>query len=214
MCQRNNICKIISLLAVVGLLTHCSQKIFDSLDKQQTSTDTTINAFTQAIILDGKALTQTYQRFFATEKRIFNAEEMRQLGTISYADKNQFFLNGYRYHNIDQAYIKVLRVALARLCKEKVRAEIEIAASDPDTQFAAHKLVKHFKIPTRDNVSLIMDEMFGYRLATGNIQRGANEYANVFSKNMQENEQNSQKLADNYTLLCMSIGQDARVFIR
>lgn len=170
------------------------------------------------VILDSTVLTQTFQRFFATEAEIFQDEtdlcgketQHRNLGAISYVADCPTNLNGYRYREINQAYIKTLRTALLTMCKEKVQQEMEaLDYTNKGESFPQHVMVKRNGAPQVQEVEQIMSHMFGYQHA----HYGAQDYVDLMTKNLQ-NTDNVQKLQDQYILLCMAIGQDPRVYLR
>ena len=171
--------------------------------------------FTAAIILDGTALTQTWQRFFALDAEILDAKQQRDLGSLSYDGQDASLRNGHRYREVKQNYIKTLRTVLLQLCQHKTDQELQavIAAKDTDT-FAQHAIVKRNGLPQQEDVNAMMTAMFGYQAE----HHGAAEYAGLMQENLaavqQDSEVYQQKLRANYVLLCMAIGQDARVYLR
>ena len=171
--------------------------------------------FTAAIILDGTALTQTWQRFFALDTEILNAQQQRDLGSLNYDGQDASLRNGHRYREVNQNYIKTLRTVLLQLCQHKTDQELQavLTANDTDT-FAQHAIVKRNGLPQQEDINAMMTAMFGYQAE----HHGAAEYAGLVQENLtavqQDSEVYQQKLRANYVLLCMAIGQDARVYLR
>ena len=171
--------------------------------------------FTAAIILDGTALTQTWQRFFALDAEILDAKQQRDLGSLSYDGQDASLRNGHRYREVNQNYIKTLRTVLLQLCQHKTDQELQavVSASAADT-FAQHAIVKRNGLPQQEDVNAMMTAMFGYQAE----HQGAAAYASLVRGNLaavqQDSEVYQQKLRANHVLLCMAIGQDARVYLR
>ena len=172
-------------------------------------------SFTAAVILDGRALTQTFQRFFALEGQILNAKQQRHLGGLSYDAEDDALFHGRRYREINQSYVKTLRAVLLQLCQDKTNQEMQaMTATNRGDTFAQHAIVKRNGPPPAEDVNAIMTAMFGYE----DNHYGAADYAAVVQENLATvpvaSEDYRQKLQANYVLLCMAIGQDARVYLR
>lgn len=172
-------------------------------------------SFTAAVILDGTALTQTWQRFFAVDGELLSAKQQRNLGGLNYDAEDSALFNGRRYREINQSYVKTLREVLLQLCRNKVEQEVlALTTTNSGETFAQHALVKRSGAPQATDVNAIMTKMFGYEAK----HYGAQEYAAVMQENLAavpiDSEIYQQKLQANYVLLCMAIGQDARVYLR
>ncbi len=172
-------------------------------------------SFTAAVILDDRALTQTFQRFFALEGELLNTKQQRNLGGISYDAEDDTLLNGRRYREINQSYVKTLREVLLQLCQNKTEQEMQaLTATNIGDTFAQHAIVKRNGSPQEKDVNAIMTAMFGYE----DSHYGAKDYAALMQENLAtvqvSSEDYHQKLQANYVLLCMAIGQDARVYLR
>ena len=177
--------------------------------------ETSKQNFSAAIVLDGIALTQTWQRFFAIDTEILNTKQQRALGSLNYDAQDASLRNGNRYREVNQNYIKTLRTVLLQLCQNKTDQELQavVSASAADT-FAHHAIVKRNGLPQKEDVNAIMTAMFDYQ----GEHQGAAEYASIMQENLAATQKDSeayqQKLRANYVLLCMAIGQDARVYLR
>ena len=172
-------------------------------------------SFSAAVILDGRALTQIFQRFFAFEGELLNTKQQRNLGGISYNAEDNTLLNGRRYREINQSYVKTLREVLLQLCRDKTNQEIQaLTATNVGDTFAQHALVKRHGTPQEKDVNAIMTAMFGYE----DSHYGAADYAALMQENLApvqvDSDDYHQNLYANYVLLCMAIGQDARVYLR
>ncbi|MDE3269867.1 MAG: hypothetical protein OYH77_06250 [Pseudomonadota bacterium] len=168
----------------------------------------------QAIVLDAKALTQLYQRFFTiSDADVFTAAEKKSLGVISYDNVDPLLQRGFHLRDTDQAYIKTLRVKLLELCTALVASELGKVRSDPSADSKFHHLVFHDDVPTVAHVTHSMRLMFNMPAALTHID-GANEYTELFARNVNAASDRAQALNDNYVLLCMAIGQDARAYLR
>ena len=82
-------------------------------------------SFSAAVILDGMALTQTWQRFFGVKTDILNAHQQHALGNLNYTASDSMLRNGRRLREINQSYVKTLREVLLQLCQTKTRQEIK-----------------------------------------------------------------------------------------
>ena len=201
--------KIIALLA---LLVACSSD--NSSEKTSNTVDQQGLFNKQAIVLDAKALTQVYKKFFSLgSEDIFTPEEKKSLGEISYDNINPLLQNGFHLRDPNQAYIKTLRVKLAELCPKLVSKELTKASSDSNTDTRNHHLVFHNDAPSVEHVSKSMRLMFNMP-SSGSNPYGAEKYATLFAKNLNGATDREEKLTTNYVLLCMAIGQDARTYLR
>ena len=172
-------------------------------------------SFSAAVILDGHALTQTFQRFFTLNGVILTTKQQHHLGSVSYENEDHMLLNGRRYREINQSYVKTLREVLLQLCQNKTAQEMQaLTATNIGDTFAQHTIVKRNGSPQEEDVNAIMTAMFGYE----DNHYGTKDYAALVQKNLAtvqvSSEDYHQKLQANYVLMCMAIGQDARVYLR
>ena len=192
------------------------KKITETEETAAENKESSKQNFSAAIVLDGVALTQTWQRFFAIDTDILDAKQQRALGSFNYDEQEATLRNGNRYREVNQNYIKTLRTVLLQLCQNKTEQELQtvVSADNTDTFFAHHAIVKRNGLPHKEDVNAIMTAMFGYQAE----HQGATAYADLMQENLaatpKDSEAYQQKLWDNYVLLCMAIGQDARVYLR
>lgn len=184
------------------------------------SSDTSLDA-QAVVVLDAMPLTTTFQRFFDVTEEIFTAQQRKDLGTLSYVGATPSLLNGRTKRQLDQAYLRTLRVVLLTQCQQLASTEAQaLTAATVADVFSDHVLIKRYGAPQAAEVSAIMTSMFGYQNSAG-LHRGANEYASLMATNLStfaSNNSDTTALQDEvrkqYVLLCMAIGQDARVYLR
>ena len=204
---------IAKILAFISLFVACSGD-HSSSEKTSNTVDQQGLFNNQALVLDAKALTQVYKKFFSiSTEDIFTPEEKKYLGEISYDNIDPLLQNGFHLRDPNQAYIKTLRVKLTELCSALVNKELAKVSSDPNANTKHHHLVFHHDVPSVEHVSKSMRIMFNMP-ASGDHPYGAEEYAALFADNLNDATNREEKLTTNYVLLCMAIGQDARTYLR
>ena len=174
-----------------------------------------------AIVFDAVPLTATFQRFFDTSTDIFTPYQRKALGTISYVGETPALLQGTSKRQLDQAYLRTLRVVLLSQCQQLATKEAQaLSTAVEDDVFTDHVLIKRCGAPQPSEVSGIMSHMFGYRSSAGE-HRGAGDYAALMQKNLHAFKQGNsdatalqEEVRGQYVLLCMAIGQDTRVYLR
>lgn len=174
-----------------------------------------------AIVFDAVPLTATFQRFFDTSTDIFTPYQRKALGTISYVGETPALLQGTSKRQLDQAYLRTLRVVLLSQCQQLATKEAQaLSTAVEDDVFTEHVLIKRYGAPQATEVSAIMSHMFGYRSSAGE-HRGAGDYATLMQKNLHTFKQGNsdatalqEEVQRQYVLLCMAIGQDTRVYLR
>lgn len=200
------------IIALLSLLVACSSD--NSSEKTSNTVDQQGLFNKQVLVLDAKALSQVYKKFFSLDSEdIFTPEEKKSLGEISYDNINPLLQNGFHLRDPNQAYIKTLRVKLAELCPELVRKELTKVSSDSNADTRNHHLVFHHDAPSVEHVSKSMRLMFNLPSSSPKPY-GADEYAELFAKNIDQSTDREEKITTNYVLLCMAIGQDARTYLR
>lgn len=174
-----------------------------------------------AIVFDAIPLTATYQRFFGTSTDIFTPRQRKALGTINYVGETHALLHGTSKRQLDQAYLRTLRVVLLSQCQQLATQEAQALSSAVEGDvFTAQVLIKRYGAPQPTEVSAVMSHMFGYR-SSGGEHRGAGDYAALMQKNLRDFKQGNsdtaalqEEVRQQYVLLCMAIGQDTRVYLR
>ena len=155
--------------------------------------------------------------FFGVDTEIFTPQQRKDLGTISYIGETPLLLNGTSKRQLDQAYVRTLRIVLLDQCQALAHKEAQALHSAVGGEvFGEHTLIKRYGAPLPEEVSAVMSHMFGYHSTT---HRGASEYAALIQKNLASLEDNDkttlhEELRQQYVLLCMAIGQDTRVYLR
>jgi hypothetical protein len=187
----------------------------------------------QYLFLDSVALNLKYKAIFGADNPrgdssynwslakpdIFFPDERAKLGTFNLrsdkvAEQNALWMSG-----ITQDYVAVVRKFLAGSCKKLATAEYDDGVVDDN------KIVKGLTVtaPSAEAVSDVMSLFFGYSLPGGALHDGATAYQAVFAANVSDwsaanpNPYGSLRrsfIINQYTLLCMSIGQDLRALMR
>ena len=181
----------------------------------------TARAEQAVVVLDAVPLTTTFQRFFGVTEEIFTEQQRKYLGTISYLGATPILLNGRTKRQLDQAYLRTLRVVLLTQCQQLASKEVQaLTDATAEDKFSQHVLIKRYGAPQAEEVSAIMTSMFGYQNSAG-LHRGAHEYASLMATNLTAFASNNSdtvawqdEVRKQYVLLCMAIGQDARVYLR
>ena len=208
-------------LTLLCVLSACGEKnIQRAADAVEGKTAETVVA-QDVVVLDAVPLTTTFQRFFGVTEEIFTEQQRKDLGTISYVGATPLMLNGRTKRQLDQAYFRTLRVVLLTQCQQLASKEAQaLTTASIEAEFSDHVLIKRYGAPQAADVSAMMTSMFGYRNSAG-LHRGANEYASLMTSNLSTFTSNNSdtsalqgEVRKQYVLLCMAIGQDARVYLR
>ena len=98
-----------------------------------------------AIVFDAVPLTATFQRFFNTNTEVFTPQQQKDLGTISYVGETSALLNGRAKRQLDQAYVRTLRVVLLEQCQALASKEaLALGSAAEGDVFAEHVLIKRY----------------------------------------------------------------------
>lgn len=179
---------------------------------------------TRPRLADADELASHYQRVFGvTEETTFPGAARASLGTFDLDSRSELEKNANWAEGLTQEYVATLRSFLARACTDLVASEW-----NPDVEgdaLASNHLVFTNQIdarPSTEQISAFMSLMFGYSLPAGHVHPGAAEYAAAFDAIVNQWNQNNPLAGDfsrrsflrrNYTLLCVAIGTDLRLFV-
>lgn len=153
----------------------------------------------------------------------FSPEEAKAFGTykvhaglLSTISKTRINFN--RMKIFSQGYIKSLRAFLADSCDTRVMRDRQAILDKKETY-----IMHAHKIPTPTEINEFMAEMFGIPSTEG-LMAGASEYNRVFIqehgnlmkelKGKKGDEIEKGIIENLYKVLCISVGQDPRVFLR
>ncbi len=153
----------------------------------------------------------------------FSPEESKAFGTykvhaglISTISRTRINFN--RMKIFSQGYIKSLRAFLADACDTRVVRDRQAILDKKETY-----IMHAHKIPTPTEINELMAEMFGIPTTDG-LMAGASDYNKVFIqehgnlmkelKGKKGDEVEKNIIESLYKVLCISVGQDPRVFLR
>lgn len=176
------------------------------------------------VLLDGAALTETYRRVFGNTPRrtewggyfgrnpqaFFTPDQLYALGTHNIVDLTRpRRMRALRQPDVE--YFRAMRDFLGEACGKLAWAEVDGGSSDP--------VLIRGSLPEASAINEFMTLMFGYEPSESRYHAGAAEYHKIMSSLLSINYDgtpywSSGEQVDAYTLLCIAVGSDPRVYSR
>lgn len=176
------------------------------------------------VLLDGAALIETYRRVFGNTPRrtewggyfgrnpqaFFTPEQLYALGTHNIVD-----LTRPRRMRVlrqpDVEYFRAMRDFLGEACGKLASAEVGGGSSEP--------VLIRSSLPEISAINDFMVLMFGYEPSEGRHHAGAAEYHKIMSGMLSMSYDGTPywsawEQVEAYTLLCIAVGSDPRVYSR
>ena len=155
-----------------------------------------------------KALVQIFSRVFEIQdpEKFFSTSEKKWFGDLNFGSSIPSEINVHQPEMITLNYLRILREKLGILCSNLINLEIE----NPQN---TNKLVKRAGIPDLGDISEFMQTLLSDQTSVAFIKG----YYEVFKDQMKNiTDTNSDLYKDTlkrqYTLICIALGQDPRVY--
>ena len=152
----------------------------------------------------------------------FSPEEKTALGTYNIltsllSSTSTSRINTKRFNGLTQNYLRSLRAFMADVCEIRIHKDaLVLAGSSTEETVIMHQYTE----PDLEDINILMSKFFGMPNLEAGF-RSAKEYQDVFARELiklnesEETETGKNKNIESlYKVLCISIGQDPRVFMR